>query len=208
MKPAKYERVSTKEQSTARQRLSKLEDGTPVLEVVDKCSGVVPFKEREHAPKLLTMAQRGDIDTLLVHSIDRLGRNTVDILNTVQEFTDMGVNVKSHTEGLETLIDGKENPTTKMILSIMATLAEWELKNAKERQREGIERARLNNRYKNNGGNKPVETVEQFFSKAKVQKCLKELKNGESINRASKIAGVSYPTAQKVYNLAVSEGMI
>jgi len=120
----------------------------------------------------------------------------------------MGVNVKSHTEGLETLIDGKENPTTKMILSIMATLAEWELKNAKERQREGIERARLNNRYKNNGGNKPVETVEQFFSKAKVQKCLKELKNGESINRASKIAGVSYPTAQKVYNLAVSEGMI
>ena len=38
--------------------------------------------------------------------------------------------------------------------------------------------------------------------------CLKELKNGESINRASNIAGVSYPTAQKVLRLAEIEGMI
>jgi molybdenum-dependent DNA-binding transcriptional regulator ModE len=38
--------------------------------------------------------------------------------------------------------------------------------------------------------------------------CLKELKNGESINRASKIAGVSYPTAQKVLRLAEIEGML
>ncbi|MDA9305606.1 recombinase family protein [Flavobacteriaceae bacterium] len=208
MKPAKYERVSTKEQSTARQRLTKLEDGTPVLEVVDKCSGVIPFKERDNAPKLLVMAKRGDIDTLMVHSIDRLGRNTIDILKTVQEFTEMGVNVVSKTEGLQTLIDGKENPTTKMILSIMATLAEWELKNSKERQAEGIERARKNGRYKNNGGNKPKETTEQFFNKSNVQMCLKELKNGESINRASKIAGVSYPTAQKVMKLAIIEGML
>ena len=208
MKPAKYERVSTKEQSTARQRLTKLDDGTPVLEVVDKCSGVVPFKERDNAPKLLVMAHRGDIDTLMVHSIDRLGRNTIDILKTVQEFTNMGVNVVSKTEGLQTLVDGKENPTTKMILSIMATLAEWELKNSKERQAEGIERARKAGRYKGNGGNKPRETIEQFLNKAKIQKCLKELKNGESINRAAKIAQVSFPTAQKVLKLAIAEGII
>ena len=55
-----------------------------------------------------------------------------------------------------------KEPSTTMILSIMAPLAEWELKNAKERQAEGIERARKNGRYKNNGGNKPKETIEQF----------------------------------------------
>ena len=62
--------------------------------------------------------------------------------------------------------------------------------------------------YKNNGGNKPKETTEQFFNKSNVQMCLKELKNGESINRASKIAGVSYPTAQKVLRLAEIEGLL
>ena len=62
--------------------------------------------------------------------------------------------------------------------------------------------------YKNNGGNKPKETTEQFFNKSNVQMCLKELKNGESINRASKIASVSYPTAQKVLRLAEIEGLL
>ena len=38
--------------------------------------------------------------------------------------------------------------------------------------------------------------------------CLKEIKNGESINRASKIAGVLHPTAQKVLKLAIAEGLI
>jgi len=38
--------------------------------------------------------------------------------------------------------------------------------------------------------------------------CLKELKNGESINRASKISSVSNPTAQKVLKLAIAEGLI
>ena len=55
-----------------------------------------------------------------------------------------------------------KEPSTKMILFIMATLAEWELKNTKERKAGGIERARKNGRHKNNGGNKPKETIEQF----------------------------------------------
>ena len=44
----------------------------------------------------------------------------------------------------------------------MTTLAEWELKNTKERKAGGIECARKNGRHKNNGGNKPKETIEQF----------------------------------------------
>ena len=44
------------------------------------------------------MLENGDLDTLNVHSIDRLGRNTLDILNTIQELTNLGVNVVSEKE--------------------------------------------------------------------------------------------------------------
>ena len=110
MNAVKYIRVSTKDQNIARQTIKNTPDGITVLEVVDKCSGTIPFNKRDNAPKVLKMAKEGTIDTLLVHSIDRLGRNTLDILQTIQEFTNLGVNVKSEKEGLETLIEGEENP--------------------------------------------------------------------------------------------------
>ena len=73
-----------------------------------------------------------------VHSIDRLGRNTLDIMQTIQDFTSKGINVVSTKEGLQTLINGKENPIAKMMIGILGTLAEFELARGKERQAEGI----------------------------------------------------------------------
>ena len=68
-------------------KLKNTPDGNTYLEVKHVCSGAIPFNERENAPKVLEMAIKGTIDTLIVHSIDRLGRNTLDILHTIQEFT-------------------------------------------------------------------------------------------------------------------------
>ncbi len=45
-------------------------------------------------------------------------------------------------EGLQTIVDGKENPIAKMILGILGTLAEFELNSIKERQTEGIAKAK------------------------------------------------------------------
>ena len=95
MNAVKYIRVSTKDQNIARQTIKNTPEGFSVLEVVDKCSGTIPFNKRDNAPKVLKMAKEGVIDTLLVDSIDRLGRNTLDILQTIQEFTNLGINVKS-----------------------------------------------------------------------------------------------------------------
>jgi DNA invertase Pin-like site-specific DNA recombinase len=95
---AKYIRVSTKEQNRDRQTDF---DG---LTYIDKCSGSIPFKERPEANKLL---DNKEITEVHVHSIDRLGRNTLDIMQTIQDFTSKGINVVSTKEGLQTLIDGK-----------------------------------------------------------------------------------------------------
>ena len=133
-----------------------------------------------------------------VHSIDRLGRNTIDILNTIQSLTDIGINVVSEKEGLSTLINGKVNPTSKLIINILATLSEFELNRIKERQSEGIAKAKARGVYKTNGGNKPIETNEQFLNKDKNNKCYKFIKQGESLRRASALAGVSLGTASKI----------
>lgn len=207
MNAVKYVRVSTKEQSIAGQTIKNTPDGNTVLEVVDKCSGSIPFNKRENAPKVLKTANEGKIDTLLVHSIDRLGRNTLDILQTIQEFTKLGVNVKSEKEGLETLIDGKENPIVKLMINIMATLSEFERERILERQAEGIQKAKERGVYKTNGGNRVPLTLQEFFNKEKNARCLKELKRGESLRRAAALAGVSLGTAQKISKLARANDM-
>jgi DNA invertase Pin-like site-specific DNA recombinase len=192
MKAIKYVRVSTSIQNTARQ------EKTDGLTLIDKCSGSIPFKERKNGLKVFKMAKNNDIDTLNVHSIDRLGRNTLDIMGTIQELTNLGVNVVSEKEGLSTLINGKENPVSKLIINILATLSEFELNRIKERQAEGIAEAKKRGVYKTNGGNKPKESVEQFLSKTNNAKCYKLIKTGTSLRNSAKLSSVSLGTAQKI----------
>tara|TARA_B110000285_G_C14815831_1_gene464131 strand:+ start:134 stop:730 length:597 start_codon:yes stop_codon:yes gene_type:complete len=192
MQIVKYIRVSTTEQNSERQ------EQTDLRTFLDKCSGSIPFNERPEGAKLLKEAQGGLIKEVQVHSIDRLGRSTLDVLTTIQKLTDLHVNVVSKKEGLSTLIEGKVNPVSKLIINILASVSEMELNHIKERQREGIALAKERGSYKSNGGNKTPETNKQFLNKAKNSLCAKELKNGNSIRRSAKISGVSTTTAQKI----------
>lgn len=162
---AKYIRVSTKEQNIDRQTDF---DG---LTYIDECSGSISFKERPEAKKLLN---NKEITEVHVHSIDRLGRNTLDIMQTIQDFTSNGINVVSIKEGLQTLIDGKENPIAKMMIGILGTLAEFELSRIKERQAEGIAKAKERGGFKGRSiGSK--ESAEVFVNKASTQAILVRL---------------------------------
>ena len=98
----KYIRVSTIEQNTDRQEFICLKS------YIDKCSGSTAFKDRKEASKLLA---NDEVSEVLVHSIDRLGRNTIDIMNTIQDFTNRGINVISEKEGLQTIIRWKRKPS-------------------------------------------------------------------------------------------------
>ena len=95
MNIVKYARVSTTDQNPERQ-------GN--CDFLDKISGSVPFNERPEAKKLLQWVAVGRVKEVRVHSIDRLGRNTLDILQTIKYFTSMVVNVVSEKEGLKTLL--------------------------------------------------------------------------------------------------------
>jgi DNA invertase Pin-like site-specific DNA recombinase len=90
----KYIRVSTIEQNTDRQT------DFAGITYIDECSGSIAFKDRPNAKKLLF---NNDIKEVHIHSIDRLGRNTLDIMQTIQNFTNRGINVVSTKEGCRLL---------------------------------------------------------------------------------------------------------
>jgi len=185
---AKYIRVSTTEQNTDRQ------SDFNGLKFEDKCSGSIAFKDRPQAKKLLS---NDAITEIHVHSIDRLGRNTLDIMQTIQYFTSKGINVISEKEGLQTIVNGKENPIAKMMIGILGTLAEFELNRLKERQSEGIANAKKKGVYVGRKeGSK--ESTEQFLNKKLTQTIIRHLKAKESIRRAAKLSGASVGTVQKV----------
>ena len=185
---AKYIRVSTKEQNTDRQADF---DG---LTYTDLCSGSISFKDRLEAKKLL---DNNKVTEVHVHSIDRLGRNTLDIMQTIQDFTSKGINVVSTKEGLQTLIDGKENPVAKMMVGILGTLAEFELSRIKERQAEGIAKAKAKGIY---AGRKrgSSENTETFINKVSTQAILRELRKNESVRRTALLSKTSEGTVKKV----------
>jgi DNA invertase Pin-like site-specific DNA recombinase len=192
----KYIRVSTTEQNTDRQEFNG-------KSYIDKCSGSIAFKDRKEASKLLA---NDEVTEILVHSIDRLGRNTIDIMQTIQDFTSRGINVISEKEGLSTLIDRKVNPVAKMIIGILGTLAEFELSRIKERQTEGIAKAKAKGVYSGRSIGSE-EGIVQFTNKASTQGILKYLRLGESINRTALLSKTSTGKVKKVKKL-IKEGNI
>lgn len=195
MRKARYIRVSTGNQKTARQEARQSKDEILFTDIV---SGSIPFENREKGKDLMKAIQSGEIDYVSVSSIDRLGRNLYNILTTLEFFKENGIILKVDNLGIESLINGKENSAFKLIISVMANIAEMERESILERQREGIALAKLKGIYKGRVlGSK--ESEEDFL--AKYKEVVKSLKKGNSVRDTAKICKVSTGTVQKVKRL-------
>ena len=192
MTKVKYVRVSTTEQNTGRQETNSKEFSKVYI---DKVSGSVKFSERKEASKLLTDIENGIISEIHINSIDRLGRSIIDILTMIEYFNQKSVKVFVENIGMFSLIDKKPNPSFKMIVSVLGNVAEMERNNMLERQKQGIELAKLKGTYKGRLYGSKMSSNEIL---AKYKTVVRELKNGESLRRAAKIGGCSLGTAQKI----------
>jgi DNA invertase Pin-like site-specific DNA recombinase len=136
--------------------------------------------------------------SLSVWTIDRLGRDLLDVLHTIQFLSEKGIRIHFIQQGLISLDDeGKENPISKMIISILGIVAEMERKQIKERQREGIELAKIRGVYKGRThGSK--EDIRKFLSKPKGAKTIEYLKKGYKASEISRIVGIHVNTITKV----------
>lgn len=87
-----------------------------------------------------------DGDVLMVTKPDRLARSTAELLGIVEELTAKGVGVVILSMGGERL--DTRNPTAKLMLTILAGVAQWEREIMLERQREGIAKAKDDGKYR------------------------------------------------------------
>ena len=133
-----YVRVSTLDQSTERQL-----EGVAIDKVfIDKASGKDAKRPQLHAA--LAYVREGD--TLVIHSMDRLARNMLDLLQTVKNLNGCGVAVHFVKESLT--FTGQDSPLAKLQLGILGAVAEFERALIRERQKEGIAIAKARGVYK------------------------------------------------------------
>jgi DNA invertase Pin-like site-specific DNA recombinase len=195
----KYIRVSTLEQNIDRQQKNE-NDFDKIY--IDKVSGAISFFDRPEGRKLISEIGKGNISEVHVISVDRIGRNILDILTICEFLNNNNVNIYVENIGMYSLVDGKPNQIFKMIISVLGNVSEMERNNMLERQKQGIEIAKAKGKYTGRlYGTKMTD--EEFLKKYK--NVMLELKNGESLRRAAKLGECSLGTAQKVKRLINSK---
>ena len=138
-----YRRVSTTDQNLDRQ-LVDMPDIGKVFE--DKLTG--SSRQRPGLTEMMAFCREGDC--VVVHSLDRLGRDIRDLLNIVEELNAKGVGVEFASEGLKFSNDDND-PLARLQLHMLSAFAQWERSISKIRQAEGIARAKATNPEKYKG---------------------------------------------------------
>lgn len=132
-----YVRISTKEQSTDLQDAAMVAAGVTKVYTDRGVSGSLAV--RAEFTKALDRLEEGD--TLVVWKLDRLGRNTKNVLEVIEDLTARNVGFRSLTEGLDTT-----GPMGKAMITIMAAFAELERSTMLERTRAGLDAAKAKGR--------------------------------------------------------------
>jgi DNA invertase Pin-like site-specific DNA recombinase len=146
-----YVRVSSVDQNTERQ-LEGIQSLSPDKVFTDKCSG--KDTNRPQLEAMLSYVREGD--TLVVFSLDRLGRNLDDLRRLVTQLNGRGIAVQFLKENLT--FTGDDNAMSKLLFNMLGSFAEFERSLIRERQREGIALAKKAGVYR---GRKPSLTAEQ-----------------------------------------------
>lgn len=176
-----YRRVSTLVQNTERQL-----DGVTVDEMFeDKLSG--KDINRPALQDMMKHARKGD--TVVVHSLDRLGRNIDDLREIVKQLVSKGVTVKFCSENLVFSADSN-NIFSELMLNMLASFAQFERALSKERQKEGVQLAKAKGVYK---GRKQEMTQER------ITEIKTRIEAGEAKAAIAKAMGISRDTLYRYF---------
>lgn len=175
-----YGRVSTNQQATENQRLELEQVGHKIeLEfwfADEGVSGKVAANQRPAFKKMLGQIRKGE--TLVVSKLDRLGRDAIDVLQTVRLLGDRGIKVIVHQLGTTDLTSS----AGKLLLSMLAAVAEMERDLLVERTQAGLARAKAEGKTL---GRPSKTTPEQ---RAEIRR---RLGAGESVSATARLYGVS-----------------
>lgn len=185
-KTAYYLRTSHYLQSIGTQE-DKIEPGWKIYKD-EGISGRLDFKLRPAGAKLLEDCRKGLISRIVVMRIDRCGRCTKDIIDTLSTFNELKIPLTSINDGITTLDDnGNQTATTGLLINLLSSLSEFFYHQNREKTMAGIERAKLNpDKYRGRvPGSK--EKTSMFIEKSKSKKIIEMIKNGNGVRSICRI---------------------
>jgi putative DNA-invertase from lambdoid prophage Rac len=187
MRTFAYCRVSTTEQTTENQILAIKNAGYSVdtqRVISETCSGSTPTEKRTEFKNLVANKLESG-DTLIVLKLDRLGRDNINVQQTIKNLTDKGIKVIC----LDLPVADLSSPEGKLMLQMFAAFAEFERNRIIERTNEGLARAKAEG--KKLGRPVAIKTI----------KVVQDAKTtGISQSKAAKATGLSIATVKRYWN--------
>ncbi len=194
-----YSRISTDEGQTHKRQLQDIKGFDYVF--CDVVSGSTRLFERGKGSEIKKLLDEGKLTLLEVHSIDRLGRSTIDVLSTWKELTDKGVTIVCRNPNIRNFDEnGNPDKFSELLLSVLSVMYSFERDVIRQRQLEGIRVKKMTNPEVYIGRRIGSSySPEEFLRRKKSQDVLNYLKkNTHTYKEISKILGVSETTISKV----------
>lgn len=140
-----YHRASTVDQdpTLARSELRAAATArglTAAMEIEEHGSGA--RNDRPGLQRVMDAARRGKVDAVLVWKLDRFGRSALDLLGNIEELERCGVRFIAVTQSIDIQPNG--DPMSRLILTVLAGVAQFERSLIVERTKLGLDKARRN----------------------------------------------------------------
>lgn len=192
-----YSRVSSDDGSQNPERqLQKLNGFDYVF--TDMCSGSIPLFDRPKGAQIKKLIDENKLTHLEIHSIDRLGRSTLDVLTVWDDLTKRGITITCRNPNLRNIDEsGKVDKVSELMMSILSTMSTFERDLIRERQMEGI---RIRKQKKLYPGRQigTIDTPERLVQKDKSKLIIKYLDKGYPVRAIAKIVPCSPTTITKI----------
>jgi DNA invertase Pin-like site-specific DNA recombinase len=162
----------------------------------EKISGAKKNEERPQLIEMIDFIKKNNIDKVLCWELSRLGRNTIEVLKTIQLLNENKISLFIKNYNIETLTDNKEiNPLSQFMIQILTSVSEMERTQIRQRVKSGYEC------YRKNGGK--VGRKEGFRKNEEVlltehKDIVKLLKQDLSVRKIMKLTDKSSGTIMKI----------
>lgn len=199
-----FARVSTNVQDYERQlnELTALaqRNGWSVEAVFcEKVSGAKKNVDRKELSRMVEYVQAHHINKVAVTELSRLGRDTLQVLEVIEQFNKLGISLYIQNYGIETLTaDGEVNPMSQFLITILAEVARMERKQIRERVESGYKNYRANG---GKVGRKEGYRKSEADMREQYAEVIRLLRKGISLRNIAKITGTSVNTIRKCQSL-------
>ena len=200
-----FARVSTNVQDYDRQvneltTLAENHNWTVEATFAEKISGAKKNTERTELRNMVAYAEAHHIDKVLVTELSRLGRDTLQVLEVIELLNSKGISLFIQNYGIETLTaEGKVNPMSQFLITILAEVARMERKTIKERMDSGYSNYRANG---GKVGRKQGYKKSEGAMREQYAEELRLLRKGYSLRDICKLTGTSVNTIRKCKAMA------